>query len=302
MKVFLYYRTYWGIDSKTGWLGKNILAKSKMEMVKTCINAMEFDKLDKSIELHKIACVDNSTPDYTQHLERHFDEVFHTNEGLDVSDTVNGWIPLWGMKGGFIEVLKLIESRKYSPDDIILIVEDDYLFRENGLKDWINACSHFEGFVTPYDHPYNYYRNDMFLKIKGIEIFNDMHWRETTCNTGVVGGRYKFFKKTRIFRKIPRLVFGPIYLDRFLGRELPSVDVTFCRRIRKFSGVKLHSPMPGLAQHLSRWPNVSSKHMKVGYDTPLNELSPGVDWEVRYKNVATLLARVQKEIPIDGVK
>lgn len=294
MRVFLYYRTYWGVGSKTGWLGKNILAKSKMEMVATCINSMEFDKLDSGIMLQKIACVDNSIPEYTQHLERHFDEVFHTNEGLDVSDTINGWIPLWGMKGGLVEVLKLIKSRKHLEDDIVLIVEDDYLFRENGLKDWIKACSHFQGFVTPYDHPFNYYRNDMFSKLDGIEIFNNMHWREATCNTSVVGGSYKFFKKTHIVRKIPRLVFGPIYLDRLLGRELPSLDVIFYRRIRTFLGVKLYSPMPGLAQHLSRWPNVSSKHMKVGYDTPLTELSPGVDWKARYKKVATLLARFQK--------
>ena len=285
MKVFLYYRTYWGEDSRTGWSGRNVLAKSKMEMVKTCISSMEFDRLDSSISLHKIACVDNSTPDYTQYLERHFDEVVHTSEGLDISDTINGWIPLWGMKGGFVEVLKLIESRKHLQDDIVLIIEDDDLFRENGLMDWIIACSHFQGFVTPYDHPYNYYRNDMFCKIKGIDIFNNIHWRESTCNTGVVGGKHQFFKKTRILRKIPRLVFGPIYPDRFLGKELASLDVNFCRRLRKFTGIKLYSPMPGLAQHLSKWPSFPRKHMKTGYETPSNEFSPGVNWEIRYKNV-----------------
>ncbi len=35
MNVFLYYRTYWGKNNPSGWLGKNVLAKSKMEMVKT---------------------------------------------------------------------------------------------------------------------------------------------------------------------------------------------------------------------------------------------------------------------------
>lgn len=300
LKVFLYYRTYWAKDSKTGWLGKNVLASSKMEMVNTCLKSMEFDRLDNSIMLHKIACVDNSTPEYTKHLESHFDEIFHTSEGLDVSDTHKGWFPLWGMRGALVRLMYLIERNNHSPEDIILIVEDDYLFRENGFEKWINACSHFHGFVTPYDHPYNYFRNDMFLKIDRIDTFEGIHWRETTCNTSVVGGRYKYFKKSYLFRKIPRIVFGPIYLDRLLGRELPSIDILFYRRIRRFLGVKVYSPMPGLAQHLSRWPNVSKKHMKDGYETPLTELSPGVDWQTRYKNLIGPLDRVQEVVKNDG--
>lgn len=283
MNVFLYYRTYWGKDSKTGWLGRNVLAKSKMEMVKTCINSMEFGKLDPRIKLRKIACVDNSTPEYTRHLEGYFDEIFHTNEGLDISDTHNGWLPLWGMKGGLVKVIELINQRKHNPDDIILITEDDYLFSESGFSEWINACNHFNGFVAPYDHPYNYYRNDMFQKINGIDVFADKHWRETTCTTSVIGGKYKLFDRTRFFRKIPRLVFGPLYMERFFGKELPSLDVIFYRRIRRIFGIKTYSPMPGLAQHLSKWPNVARKYMKIGCETPLTEFSPGIDWEKRYQ-------------------
>jgi hypothetical protein len=282
MNVFLYYRTYWGLNSKTGWLGKNVLANSKMEMVKACYKSMEFDKIDSTINLYKIACVDNSCEEYSKYLEQYFDEVFHTNEGLDVTDTKNGWIPLWGMKGALIKLHSFIKSKNHKPDDIILIIEDDYLFAENGFIKWINACCHFNGFVTPYDHSFNYYRNDMFLKLNSIEIFNNMHWRESTCNTSVVGGKYQYFKKTNFFRKIPRLVFGPFYIDRFLGRELPSIDVLFYRRIRLFLGVKLFSPIPGLSQHLSKWPNIDLKHMKNKVDLPPNELSAGVKWEERY--------------------
>ena len=284
MNVFLYYRTYWGTDSNTGWLGRNVLAESKMEMVRTCISSMEFERLAPKIRLRKIACVDNSAPEYTRHLESHFDEVFHTNEGLDISDTVNGWIPLWGMKGGLVKVLNLIKSRSHHPDDIILIVEDDYLFIENGLQLWISACEHFDGFVTPYDHPYNYFRNDMFQKIKGIDIFSGKYWRETTCTTSVIGGKSKLFDRTRFFRKIPRFVFGPFFMDRLFGKELPSLDIIFYRRIRKLLGLKSYNPMPGLAQHLSKWPDVEKKYMKTGCETPLTEFSPGVDWTKRYKS------------------
>lgn len=285
MNVFLYYRTYWGRNSLTGWLGRNIIAKSKMEMVRACLKSMEFNKLDPRVKINKIACVDNSTPEYTEHLTKYFDEIYHTNEGLDVTDTRNGWVPLWGMRGGLVKVLEFINQRQHDPEDIILILEDDYVFAPNGFSSWINACEHFSGFVTPYDHPYNYYRNDMFQKLVGIDVFEGRHWRETTCTTSVIGAKYEFFKKTRFIRKIPRLVFGPFYVERFFRKELPSLDIIFYRRIRKLLGVKTYSPMPGLAQHLSIWPNVSPRHMKKNYDTPSTELSPGVDWIGRCKSL-----------------
>jgi len=285
MKVYLYYRTYWGKASKTGWLGKNVLANSKMEMVNACLKSMDIGKQSPAITLRKIACVDNSIPEYTKHLESRFDEVVHTSEGFDVSDSHKGWFPLWGMRGAASKLFKLIKSKGHDSEDIILIIEDDYLFVEKGLEKWILACLHFKGFVSPYDHPYNYYRNDMFHKTSSMEIFQNNHWRETTCNTSVIGGKHEYFKKTSLFRKIPRIVFGPIYLDRFLGRELPSLDINFYRRIRRFLRVKTYSPMPGFAQHLSRWPNVSKKHMKAGYETPLTEFSPGIDWKARYGNM-----------------
>jgi hypothetical protein len=285
MNVFLYYRTYWGLNNKTGWLGKNVLANSKMEMVKACYKSMEFDKIDSTINLYKIACVDNSCEEYTKYLEQYFDEVFHTTEGLDITDTKNGWIPIWGLKGSFVRLLDHINNRGHNQNDIILIIEDDYLFTESGFMEWIKASAYFDNFVSPYDHPYNYYRNDMFQKIKGIEIFSNMHWRETSCTTGCIGGKYKFFKKTRFIRKIPRFVIGPIYIDRLFGRELPSLDIIFYRRIRRLLGIKVFSPMPGLAQHLSKWPVVSKKHMKNGVENPKTEFSPGVDWEKRYNTL-----------------
>jgi hypothetical protein len=286
MNVFLYYRTYWGKNNPTGWLGKNILANSKMEMVRTCIKSMEIEKFESSIIFYSIACVDNSVPEYTSFLESKFDEVFHTNEGLDITDSYKGLFPIWGMHGALVKLINLIKSKNHKPDDIVLIIEDDYLFIENGFQKWINACCHFKGFVSPYDHPFSYYRNDMFLKIKSIEIYNNIHWRESTCNTSVLGGKYEYFNKTKFFRKIPRLVFGPIYLERIFGAELPSIDVLFYRRIRKYLGIKLYSPIPGLAQHLSKWPNVSENHLKSNIDIPKNELSPGRDWEKRYASLS----------------
>jgi hypothetical protein len=284
MNVFLYYRTYWGKDSKTGWLGRNILAKSKLEMIQVCNKSFELK--DKRLDFHikTIACVDNSNDKYTAQLESLFDEVVEFSEGLDVTDSINGWIPIWGLKGGLIKVLNLIHSRKHLDDDIILILEDDYIFNKNGFNSWVMACNYFDGFVSPYDHPFNYFRNDMFRKIKSIEVYNNIYWRETTCNTSVVGGKYKYFRRSKTIRKIPRLAFGPFYLERFIGAELPSLDIIFYRRIKRYLGISTFSPMPGLAQHLSIWPSIPKKYMKANIPYPKTELSPYVNWVERYNS------------------
>ena len=54
MNTFLYFRTYWGKDSISGWTGKNIIAKNKMEMVKTCLKSLQLSEQD----IHTTACVD----------------------------------------------------------------------------------------------------------------------------------------------------------------------------------------------------------------------------------------------------
>lgn len=287
MNVYLYYRTYWGKNSKDGWLGRNILAQSKLEMIRACNNSLELRNLDQDLHIKTIACVDNSNDRYTDELKSLFDEVIEFSEGLDVTDSINGWIPIWGLKGGLIQVLNLIHSRKHLDDDIILILEDDYIFNKNGFNSWVQACNYFNGFVSPYDHPYNYFRNDMFQKIKSIEIYNNMYWRQTTCNTSVVGGRYKYFSRTKIIRKIPRLAFGPFYLERLVGAELPSLDIIFYRRIKRYLGISTYSPMPGLAQHLSIWPSVSQRYMKSNIPYPTTELSPYIDWIDRFNSCKT---------------
>ena len=284
MKTYLYFRTYWGKDSLTGLSGRNILAKTKMELVSTCVNSLELNRLKN---LHTCACVDNSTNEYTRYLESVFDEVFHTSEGFDVDDHRGKW-PVFGGMGNLIEVLKFIASRGHHDDDIIMIVEDDYLFRVNGLKDWVDACVKLEGFVSPFDHPDRYIRNDdLFWRKSDISIVDNIHFRTIEANTSVVGGRYKFFRRSAVLRKIPRLHVWFFWPGRLLGKELPSIDRVFYRRAYLWLRIKLFSPIPGFATHLSKFvPPENSSVLKKGVTLPETQLSPGVDWEKRFYDLA----------------
>ncbi len=283
MGTFLYFRTYWGKGSATGLSGRNILATDKMQLVRTCIKSLELDTL----KIHTCACVDHSTPEYTAFLESTFDEVFHTAEGCDITDLKGNW-PVFGGIGNLARVHRFIAEKHHQPDDVVLIVEDDYLFIDQGLRRWISACQQLPGFVTPFDHPDRYLRNDdLYHRRPEIAIVDDRHWRTAESTSSVVGGRYQYFAKTAFIQKLPRLYVRSLWPSRLIGKELASIDRTFYRRAYLWLRVKLYSPMPGLATHLSRFiPPPSNKYLKKGVTLPTSQLSPGVDWEKRFATLA----------------
>ncbi|MCD6347522.1 MAG: hypothetical protein J7L96_08905 [Bacteroidales bacterium] len=282
MKVFLYFRTYWGKESGQGWLGRNILAKDKYELVEVCIKSLGLNKQD----IYSYACIDNSTPEYTEFLKPRFSEVFHTSEGFDVNDHHNKW-PVFGGKGGLAKVLNLIENNNHDDDDIVLILEDDYLFVSGGFEEWIDACKHFDGLVSPFDHPDRYIRNDdMYAKRTEIFVHNNRHWRKAEATTSVIGARYKYFRKTSFIRKIPRFHIWFFWPGRLFGKELPSIDRVFYRRAHYLLGIDLFTPIPGIANHLSKSVPPPPKCLKEGAKVSDTQLSPGVNWEKRYREVA----------------
>ena len=282
MNTYLYFRTYWGKESFSGWSGRNVLAKNKMEMVETCIKSLQLPEQN----LYACACVDFSTVEYTKFLNENFDEVFHTSEGFDVNDHEGKW-PIFGGMGGLFEVIKFIKSKNHKDDAIILILEDDYLFDIGGLNKWIAACTHFNGFVSPFDHPDRYIRNDdlVFNKTE-IYVFNDLHWRNAESTTSVVGGQYRYYKKTYFLRMLPRFHVWFFWPSRLIGKELPSIDRVFYRRCYLWLRIKLFTPIPGLAVHLSKFiaPEDNIKKTKDVF-IPDTQLSPGIDWKKRYKNL-----------------
>lgn len=282
MNVFLYFRTYWGDPSGPGMSGRNILASNKYDLVKTCIQSLE---LFRDLNIHTCACVDNSTPEYTKFLERHFDEVLHTNEGFDVDDH-KGIFPVFGGMGNLIKVLNHINSKMHDDDDIILLLEDDYLFAPNGFRDWISACSALKGFVSPFDHPDRYYRNDdWFFKKTPISLHDNRHFRNVESTTSVVGGRYRYFRKTHFLRKIPRFHIWFFWPERIFGGELPSIDRVFYRRAFLFLRIRLFSPIPGFATHLSAFVPPTNSDNSQNKRFPSTQLSPNYDWEQRFYDI-----------------
>ncbi len=282
MGIYLYFRTYWGEKSQTGLSGRNVFANNKMELVETCIKSLELE----SVNIHTCACVDNSTDEYTKFLESVFDEVFHTAEGFDVNDHRGKW-PVFGGMGNLSKVHNFILKKGHKDDDVILILEDDYLFRVEGFRRWISACGKLEGFVSPFDHPDRYLRNDdIFFRRADIHIIDNMHFRTIESNTSVVGGRYIYFRKSAFLRKIPRVYIWFFWPGRLLGNELPSIDRVFYRRAYFWLRIRLYSPIPGLCTHLSRFiPPPSKRYLKKGITLealPKTQLSPGVDWEKRF--------------------
>ena len=175
----------------------------------------------------------------------------YTYEGVDINDSKNK-LPLFGSSGSYFKLREFMHKNNHKDDDIILNMEDDYLFVPGGFEKWIKDRKHFEGFVSPMDHPDRYRRkDDLFAKKTSIEVFNKHHWRKIESTTGTVGAKYKYFKRTYFLSKIPRAYLYSFWLGRIFGRELASMDRVFYRRIHYFLGINLYAPMPGIAVHLS---------------------------------------------------
>ena len=95
-----------------------------------------------------------------------------------------------------LNLFNYIKDQNYDDEDIIYLVEDDYLHKEN----WIDIL--LEGFnsinadyYTLYDHPDKYFL-PMYQNLQSKIIATpSVHWRTTpsTCNT--YAGKWKTFKK-----------------------------------------------------------------------------------------------------------
>lgn len=256
--VYLYYRTY------AGWSGKNIFAKNKFELISVCWRSLEI----KNIPFTSFVWIDNSTPEFTEFISSKFSSIHHTSEGFDVDDNLNR-IPVFGGRGSYFKMREFMHNNNHADDDVILILEDDYLFVKGGFHEWIEACKHFKGFVSPCDHPDRYRRkDDAFAKKTKITVHNNRHWRQIESTTGVVGGRYKYFRRTFPIAKTPRVRINFFWPGRFLGKELVSMDRGFYRRIHYLLRIKLFGPIPGIAAHLSK-----------------GQIDSVVNWEKRYKEL-----------------
>ena len=253
--VYLYYRTY------PGWSGKNVFAKNKFDLIDVCWKSLEME----CIHLNSFAWIDNPNEEFTNFMSKRIKSHKYTYEGCDANDSKNG-LPVFGGLGSYFKLREFMSNNNHKDDDIILVLDDDYLFVPGGFMKWIEACRHFEGFVAPCDNPDRYRRkDDLFAKKTTIQVFNDHHWRKVESTTGVVGAKYKYFKKTYFITKTPRMYVRSFWPGRLFGKEFPSLDRAFYRRIHYLLGIDLYAPIPGIAAHLSK-----------------GQLASVVDWEKRY--------------------
>ena len=263
MNVYLYYRTYPGFSEKI------LFAADKYELVKVCLESMELDKNN----VHLCAIVNQSTPEFTNFLSARFPSIYHVSEPCDRDDYRNHKM-IFGGIGSYFKTYDMIMENNHHDEDVILIIEDDYLFIAGGLNEWIEASRKFDGFVSPYDAPGKYSTANTSSSKTTLYFHANRHWRLTESSTSTIGGRYKYFKKAFPMIKIPRLRKGRFHVGYFFGKELPSIDQIFYIRCRRWLGIDLVCPVPAIATHLSK-----------------NELSPAFDWEKRYLEI---LSKIKK--------
>jgi len=157
-------------------------------------------------------------------------------------------------KGGtdahsFINLIEYVTSLNIDPDDIVYLLEDDYVHREGwckALRDAFDAS--LADYVTLYDHSDKY--GSLYKGLKSeLYVTPSCHWRSTPSTTNT----YAMLFDTIVNHKTVHLKFSDI-----------KVGYTFDHN--KFMylgsmGKKLISPIPGFSTH------VEEEH-----------LSPVIDW------------------------
>lgn len=139
----------------------------------------------------------------------------------------------------FLFCLNFIKDQNLNPEDIVYIVEDDYLH----LKGWDQMLSEaFNTFdvdyVTLYDHPDKYFL-PMYDNLQSKLLHSpSIHWRTTpsTCNT--YSGKWKTFQKhwnTHIKYCLPENTHDGYDHTKFLDLWQ--------------QGSNLISPIPGYSTH-----------------------------------------------------
>lgn len=176
----------------------------------------------------------------------------------------------------FTKLLDYIKDKNYNDDELIYIVEDDYLHRKGGLEA-MKEC--FEktnvDYVTLYDHADKYFPNyyDRFAVGFKIMLFHTdtCHWRTTPSTTNTFATRYKTLVE-----------------DIDVHKEYSPETLKTSRDHEKFfalwqKGRSLVSPIPGFSTHVENmlmspcidWASLSNENsLSVdSLDDPVTETS-----------------------------
>jgi hypothetical protein len=156
-------------------------------------------------------------------------------------------------KGGSIEsVTKNVYATAYggeaSPDDLIYILENDYLHSNNWVEEVRTLFSTYEGieYISLYDHADKYFDPMYQTLLSQVVVTGTSHWRTTPSTCGSYITTAKIFKQD--------------YLDH-IGVTVPIGDHHKWLYLNKTKARAILTPIPGL-----------STHCMEGF------LSPTIDW------------------------
>jgi hypothetical protein len=144
----------------------------------------------------------------------------------------------------YFALLKYISSKNHASDDIIYLLEDDYLHRKGWEDVMIEGFNELNSdFLTLYDHPDKYSSKAYKYLQSSVKRTTSIHWRTIPSTTNTFALRYRTLQD---FKSI----FDVHWLDheKFLA---------FWNE-----GKTLHSPIPACSTHCMS-----------------NLLAPGIQWE-----------------------
>lgn len=145
--------------------------KDKMEAVYTCLESLK----GAGIENHKLVVISDEFPQFNFPLKYH--------EWLDK----NGF----GNEGTFYSQTDYSTSQ--ADDEVVLYLEDDYLWRPDTL-DSLEKAARVLGFVSPYDHPAHYIEA-RFDKHYLCGLVDNLTYRTAPSNTLTFAAPVSLIKK-----------------------------------------------------------------------------------------------------------
>ena len=150
-------------------------------------------------------------------------------------------------QGAFLELMKILEEIGFKSDQIIYIVENDYLHRPGWCEILLEGFEHGD-YVTLYDHP-DKYTDYTDLQSK-IFVTKSCHWRTIPSTTNTFAVKYGILMEDMELHK---------YYAEFGIQGLAHDHTKFLDLGKK--GRKIISSIPGYSTHCN------------------NYLSPCTDWQ-----------------------
>jgi len=211
-------------------LSKNkppVFKDDKLRLVRLCLKTFAKAFVDVDMDIHFI--LDRCSGDYLDVVKEQLKKKF-THE--------------FSNYGHYNSALAQYNLAQKTKDDIVLFIEDDYLWTEGAGKRLIGVVKEL-GVASPYDNPDIYTTEPRKSRLEKIKVIDGWHWR-TTMDTTMTFGITKdiFMKNIRHFND-----WGPSDSPLWAATK----ETVWC-------------PIPTLATHFVE-----------------NKLAPGIDWQEYYK-------------------